>query len=363
MMVPAARSSPSRGVAVVVWALLGLGCSVGADDSVSDVDPAREVAEVPDTPEASAADMGPAESDVQSMGEDAIADVTLPDAGPVEVVAPEVSAPSCGELSLGPGDYDRTISVASGPPRYYHVHVPPSGPLGTAMPVVFVLHGYFDPWQRVRIVSRMNDVADERGFIAVYPEGRDETWNAGTCCGFAAHTATEDVTFMSTVLDEVQASWCVDPKRVHAAGLSNGGMMALRLGCELSERIASVASVRGNLGVEACAPSRPVPVWILPATADDALAPYSSTSEVTLGALLAGNGCAGASPEVVFTQGAASCSEHPACGASGVVRACVSGEAANDWPGGTNWFTRETPESDLDASSAIADFFAAHPLP
>jgi polyhydroxybutyrate depolymerase len=363
MMGPAAHSSPSGCVAVVVWAMWGLGCSAGADASVSDVEPSQEVTEVPDAPEARAADTSPAEADVQNMAEDANAEVTLPDAVPVEVVAPEVSAPSCGELSLGPGDYDRTISVASGPPRYYHVHVPPSGALGTAMPVVFVLHGYFDPWQAIRIMSRMNEVADERGFIAIYPEGRDETWNAGTCCGFAANTGTDDVTFISTVLDEVQASWCVDPKRVHAAGLSNGGMMALRLGCELSERIASVASVRGNLGVEACAPSRPVPVWIVPAGADAALAPYSTTSEVTLAALLAGNGCAGAAPEVVFTQGAASCSEYPACGTAGAVRACVAGEAASEWPGGTNWFTRETPESDLDASSEMADFFAAHPLP
>lgn len=48
------------------------------------------------------------------------------------------------------------------------------------------------------------------------------------------------------MLDALGREPCVDARRVYATGLSNGGVMAHRPGCELSDRIAAIAPVAGR---------------------------------------------------------------------------------------------------------------------
>ena len=62
--------------------------------------------------------------------------------------------------------------------------------------------------------------------------------NAGSCCGSAVSQGVDDVGFVNAMIDAVDAAYCVDPKRVYAAGFSNGGMLSNRLACELGDRVA-----------------------------------------------------------------------------------------------------------------------------
>ena len=124
----------------------------------------------------------------------------------------------------------------------------------------------------------LNEKADKEGFIAIYPDGTGKkllmrkgffTWNAGDCCGDAHKEKVDDVEFIRTLLNSIQATLPVDPKRIYVAGLSNGGSMAYRLGCELSDRFAAIAVVSGDFNFESCRPANSVPVIVFHGTADD----------------------------------------------------------------------------------------------
>ena len=125
----------------------------------------------------------------------------------------------------------------------------------------------------------LNETADRDGFLAVYPNGSGRnpnllTWNAGNCCAYAMRQNVDDVGFVGALLDDLSGFANVDPKRVFATGMSNGGMLAYRLASELSQRIASIASVSGPMGTDACRPTRPVSVLHFHGTSDE-FAPYA----------------------------------------------------------------------------------------
>jgi polyhydroxybutyrate depolymerase len=113
----------------------------------------------------------------------------------------------------------------------------------------------------------------------VYPDGVgagadgsvNRTWNGGRCCGVAVREAVDDVTFIRLLVGELSAAYTVDPARVFAAGHSNGGVMAYRLACELSDVIVAIGLQSSSLEVDGCAPSRPVSVLHVHGTADAAV--------------------------------------------------------------------------------------------
>jgi len=93
---------------------------------------------------------------------------------------------------------------------------------------------------------------------AVY-EGAS-SWNAGNCCTNATTYEENDVLLTSTIIDFVKSNYAVDQGRVWATGHSNGGMMAYRLACDLSEKITAIAVVTGALVDPTCSPTKPVSV-------------------------------------------------------------------------------------------------------
>ena len=78
------------------------------------------------------------------------------------------------------------------------------------------------------------------------------------------------------MLDTREAAYNIDPARIYVNGFSNGGGMALELGCMLTGRIAAVGIVPPALLLpwSLCADSRPVPMITFYGTADP-LAPFN----------------------------------------------------------------------------------------
>ncbi len=148
--------------------------------------------------------------------------------------------------------------------RRYVVHVPAGTEASKHLPVVLVFHGGMGRAEGIRKSSRMNDVADRHGFIAVYPDGsgltKMLTYNAGTCCGYAVRENIDDVGFVRKVIDDLPQHHPIDTQRVYATGFSNGAMLVYRLGCELADKIVAIAPVSGDMGVDGPKPARPVPV-------------------------------------------------------------------------------------------------------
>src|SRR6185503_15769527 len=127
----------------------------------------------------------------------------------------------------------------------------------------------------------MNTKSDQAGFILVMPNGFQNSWNAGTCCGGASTSKLDDVALFRALLAEVGKHVNVDLRRVYATGLSNGGYMSYRLACDAADIFAAVAAGAGATGINdigggtntdsdftSCKPSRPVSVLDIHGTDD-----------------------------------------------------------------------------------------------
>lgn len=110
-------------------------------------------------------------------------------------------------------------------------------------------------------------LADRDDCLVAYPDGIDKQWNDGRTQKqhrtSEGHEQIDDIGFLSALIDSLLRTWGGDPRRVYAAGMSNGAMMTYRLGCELSQKLAAIAPVDGGIPQElaaACAPVKPLSV-------------------------------------------------------------------------------------------------------
>jgi polyhydroxybutyrate depolymerase len=163
--------------------------------------------------------------------------------------------------------------------RRYTVFRPRSLDPAQPAPLVVAIHGYTSSAAEMETSTHFDDQAAQDKFIVVYPEGINSSWNAGACCG---QNSYDDVAFIGELIDRMVSSSHVDAKRVFVTGLSNGGLMAQRLACDLSDRVTAVASVSGGLVTNTCNPSRPISVLEIHGTADS-IVPFGGGSTAGLG--------------------------------------------------------------------------------
>jgi polyhydroxybutyrate depolymerase len=190
-------------------------------------------------------------------------------------------------------------------------------------PVVILLHGISQDADDMERLTQFDQLADKDGIIAIYPIALNGRWNVGVRPqerrtmgpggGRGRHGGgfpgggypggggggggyprgsgggypggqqpsgrdsdddkrplpADDVAFISQMLDQVSAKQSVDPARIYAAGLSEGGFMSLRLGCALGDRLAAVAAVSAAMPkTMTCLPPRPVAVVMINGTSD-----------------------------------------------------------------------------------------------
>lgn len=166
---------------------------------------------------------------------------------------------------LSPGDHTITL-MHGGRERSAIVHVPPHAAEMRQIPVVLNFHGGGGYGANEQEYSLMDRLADRETFLAVYPNGTGRfgnrllTWNAGTCCAYAAVNNVDDVGFVRALIGKVAENIPIDRRRIYATGLSNGGMMSHRLAAEAADLIAAVAPVAGGMVLPTIKSSRPVPV-------------------------------------------------------------------------------------------------------
>ena len=276
-----------------------------------------------------------------------------------------------------PGTDVPVVLRSGGLDRRYVVHVPGSYDGSHAVPLVLVLHASGSNAMSAAKISGMSAKSDAAGFLAVYPEGTGDfaTFNAGLCCGYAGRTMTDDVAFMREVVADVSVDYRVDGERIYATGMSNGAMMAHRLGCEMSDVLAAIAAVAGALEVE-CAPAQPVSVVVFHGT-DDAIVPYAGGRagfvprgmdadyepvSSAVGRWAATAGCTGATDEPVSANVVRQV--QTGCEAGYGVELYTVNGGGHAWPGGQlGSDILDVPTTEVVATDVIWDFFAAHPKP
>jgi polyhydroxybutyrate depolymerase len=199
-----------------------------------------------------------------------------------EVPAPGMAipvTPACpASATASPGETNRSVTVG-GMNRTYLLHVPPGYDGSTPVPVVIDFHPLGGTGNGQRNLSGWGDLADQEGFIAVFPNGVDNSWNVGRCCPPAADQQVDDVAFARAIIAQLQTEACVDAKRIYASGCSNGGGMSYKVACEAADVIAAVAPVDfdcvvGPNNVPSCGgcnPARPISEIQFRATGDFAV--------------------------------------------------------------------------------------------
>ena len=170
--------------------------------------------------------------------------------------------------------------------RYYIIYRPTSSTPEDNLPVLFALHGYGSTAEIHKSYTQYEPLAEKNRFIVVYPQGyKLETqlingsshWNSGA---WTIGSNIDDVSFISTLIEIVASKINIDRNRVYSSGMSNGGFMSYHLACNLSSKIAAVASVTGSMSVqtyESCNPAHPIPVLQIHGTTD-ATVPFQGNS-------------------------------------------------------------------------------------
>ncbi|MFW5875513.1 MAG: alpha/beta hydrolase family esterase [Myxococcota bacterium] len=282
-------------------------------------------------------------------------------------------ATGCEGEALAPGDHEFTFEY-DGETREYHIHVPPGYDASLPTPLVANYHGLTSDKDQQALFSEMNALADAEGFLVVYPNGLDNSWNGGACCPPSSTNMVDDVGFSRELVQQVGSQACVDSERVYATGMSNGGFMSHRLACEASDVFAAFGPVAGVLGLppEDCTPERPVPIIHFHGTEDPLVAYESGDGFAGVVDTMQGwadrNGC-DATPEETFRNGDAHCDSWSGCDADVEVTLCTIDGMGHCWPGS------ETGESicpsfgfgpgslDIDANAHMWDLFVDSPLP
>jgi polyhydroxybutyrate depolymerase len=146
---------------------------------------------------------------------------------------------------------------------------------GERVPLIMVLHGFGVSSALLVAKSALNQVADAKKFAYLAPEGARDSlgrtfWNAGPSCCDLEHHAPEDLKRLRELLDFSLENPAIDPQRVFVIGYSNGGFMAERLACDVSDRLAGLISVAGAASAPEvpCAPTTALSVLEIHGDAD-----------------------------------------------------------------------------------------------
>lgn len=262
--------------------------------------------------------------------------------------------------------------MSSGRKREYLLYVPRSYDRSKPTPLVISLHGAGLWGAAQKETSQWNRVADEYGVIVVYPSGTGapRVWHEGDGAG-----PSRDVTFISQLIDTLEARYNIDPRMIYANGLSNGGGMSFALSCTLSDRIAAVGMVGAALLLPFswCMDQQPVPMIAFHGTADPAapykggfswVAPQRFQGVRAFTASWARRNRCGTDPVDSVVAADVTRLEYTNCaGDAAVVLYTIKG-GGHTWPGGQplpEWFVGPTSRS-IDATSLMWAFFRAHQL-
>lgn len=266
----------------------------------------------------------------------------------------------CVMSQLQAGDHQIDLSHG-GLDRNYDLHLPPVYDGTTPLPLVLNFHGLTSNAVQQAGFSAMNATADTHGFAVAYPEGYQSSWNGGLCCEGAMRDDIDDVGFARAVVGDIASKACIDPKRVYSTGMSNGGIMSHRLGCEATDLLAAIAPVCGPLLFTPCQPARPMPIIHFYGTADMVVSYNLGVSSND--AWVQHDGCTDM-PTVTLMQGMSSCETHAACAQGSKVTFCTLQGMGHCWPGQSFCpLALGAANTDISANEEMWAFFQGHALP
>jgi polyhydroxybutyrate depolymerase len=282
------------------------------------------------------------------------------------------------EKEFTPSHHWLTLQIG-GRERTCLLHLPPIYDGKRSLPLVIVLHGGGGNAESAERMTGFTRKADKEGFIVAYPNGTGRlknrllTWNSGNCCGYALDNNVDDGGFIRALMERLEKEVKADGNRIFVTGISNGGMMAYRVACELSDKVAAIAPVAGAQNVDG-KPTHPVSVIIFHGTNDEHVLyeggkpkkradPHDRTDKSVAFAVdfwVKHNGC-DAKPRRVEKGNVVT--ETYSGGKDGTEVTLVTIKGGNhSWPGGERLARfLDDPTREIAATDVMWEFFAKHP--
>ena len=184
----------------------------------------------------------------------------------------------------------KTINLTiDGNIRSFVIYIPIGYNNAGKMPLIFAIHGGSGTPEGMFNIANFKTIADRDKVVLVYPAGVQNNWNDGRPT-IPNQLGINDVLFFNQLCDYMINNYSVDGAKIYATGISNGGFMSSRLGCELSNRIAAIAVDAATMEAitiaPSCIPGSPVPAIYIHGTTDP-LVPFTG-GQMTAGGTAGG---------------------------------------------------------------------------
>jgi polyhydroxybutyrate depolymerase len=227
-------------------------------------------------------------------------------------------------------------------------------------------------------ITHLSAVADRHGFAVLFPQGYQQSWSLPGGTLPAAKAGIDDVAFVRALIDSASQLHGLDPTRVVATGISNGGILTELLGCSLSDRLVGIAPVAGLMRrntAASCAPARRISVFEIHGV-DDPIAAYGGVPGAdgflsfteTLDLWSGANGCSktpttGHLADTAHDKTAVTTLSYSGCASGTEVTGYSVEGGGHAWPGGASLGSSEefgVTSRQLDASELIWSFLDRH---
>jgi polyhydroxybutyrate depolymerase len=256
--------------------------------------------------------------------------------------------------------------------RKYQVYIPTTYK-EEPVPLVLVFHMLTGSGKTTQWLTNFNNIAEQEGFIVVYPEGYKASWAEGSNLYAADQNQINDVVFTSELMDKLMRDYAIIPNQIYATGFSSGGLMVQRLGCELSDRITAIATVGATFSkniIKNCNPQMPLPILMINGT-DDRGVPWEGDSDYvsvpeTVEYWIKQNSCSNVPgkiqmPDINADGTTVIHDAYTECLEDSSVNLYTIVGGGHTWPRGSQlvqlWGLNGTISQDIDASQAIWTFF------
>lgn len=177
----------------------------------------------------------------------------------------------------------------NGEDRTYYTYAPNIVKSDQSIPMLFALHGGGGTAKTFSdfILGGFDRLAEEHGFIVVYPQGIEKQWNDGRGLRSVRtmRENTDDVGFIVEIIEQLSEEYNIDRSRIFTSGISNGGFMSTRLACDRPDIFKGAAIVTASISeayLPKCKPSTPISMIIFNGTEDE-LVPYDGGHVRVLG--------------------------------------------------------------------------------
>ncbi len=247
--------------------------------------------------------------------------------------------------------------------RCWKLLIPESVNKDTLVPLVVDIHGYTQDMDKHNNMTGFDEIAIEEGFIVVYPDGYENSWNAGDiCCGVAHEEGIDDLSFLLGLVQNLIETQPVDKDRIYVSGWSNGCGMTQMLAVEASELFAAAGCMSFYLIAPPSSNYTPIPFMEIHGLLDDLIV-YGNAGLLTIfgqdtewteeGAIQNLedwknlNNCEGITPEIIITEEDYDIRGYSDCENGAEVRLMTL------YYGGHNPYAKDCPDYQLDSPEDV----------